>query len=369
MQMFGSGKTHDGQQFNAILNIDEDLPNEAMVHVWGDSIREAILFNIEKAADQWELSPKVFYSDSEHGLFAPIIPDEKLKALLPARAHLRWEGNFLTGNWYLDDTRRGQVAFQMPLADKDLELPQLKVHTCDNWDDFKRWAGNARAEHNLEAYRGHGSNAFQLSTTLHRTGRVRLERYCHGELNEFHSHAEAVLGLRLDLSKTDDYSTVLGLAQHHGLPTPLLDWTKSPYIAAFFAFADAVEHKSARPGVTHVRVFALSKRFIKETSPAVITVPHLQPYVCCLSIAPRHNARLYAQQGLFIVTNVNDMALFIRLKEKSEGIPALYAVDIPVSCAAEALEDLAFMGLTAATLFPGMDGVGRMLRTRMLAKR
>jgi hypothetical protein len=44
----------------------------------------------------------------------------------------------------------------------------------------------------------------------------------------------------------------------------------------------------------------------------------------------------------------------------------LFAADVPASAAAEALNDLAFMGLTASTLFPGLDGVGRMTKLNML---
>jgi hypothetical protein len=164
------------------------------------------------------------------------------------------------------------------------------------------------------------------------------------------------------------YATLLGLAQHHGLPTPLLDWTTFPYIAAFFAFSDAIESLETRPNESHVRVYGLTQDFVNQSTPPAVVLPYIKPYLAFCSISPRHNPRLYAQQGQFLVTNIADVERFLCFQEERYGKKILVAADIPVTCANEALNDLQFMGLTAATMFPGLDGVCRMMKHAMLFK-
>jgi FRG domain len=365
-QQFGQIETGGGVA-EAMLCIDADRPSEIMLHCYGAGTTPvAALFEATKSGCRLDLTPKLIYRlDNGEGLYLPpTLSEEELKWRDHARAFLTEAAGSFHGEWTGPDGKHGRMRFA------DVQTPgQLQARKCRSWKSFKEWASEVRTKSDAVCFRGHGNKAFRLQSTLHRAGRRRLERYCADELPDFTHHAEATLGLRLNLSDSADYSTVLGLAQHHGLPTPMLDWTGSPYVAAYFAFADALESASARPSATHVRVFALARRFVENTSPPLVTVPKVRPYVASLSISARNNPRLYAQRGRFLVTNVADLEGYLRFLEKNIGERFLFAADVPIACAAEALEDLEFMGLSAATLFPGLDGVCRMMKHQMNFKR
>lgn len=363
--MFGTVDTAQGKAC-AMLCIDADRPTEYMIQTWGkDMPSMAILADAEEKADGVHLKGRWLFRSLENGaLHLPHLNDDEVARVQGMRARLtRMDDGALSGTWTAIDGKQGGLSFSDPPVAASFEPYQ-----CKDWTDFKRWASEVRTEHSAGLYRGHGNSAYRLTTTLHRAGRHRLDRYCAEPLVQFHAEAEAVLGMRFNMSDGSDYATVLGLAQHHGLPTPLLDWTTSPYVAAFFAFADALDSPAAQSPVAKVRIYALTKEFVSRTSPVVVVLPVAPAYVASLSIAPRHNVRLRAQQGHFLVTNVADVEAWIRQMEVDLNARYLYAADVPASCAREALEDLSFMGLTAATMFPGLDGVGKTIRHAMTFK-
>lgn len=364
MQLFGNIGLVQGNA-NAMLCLDSDRPHEAIISWFGEGVPPgAMLVDASRDEATWQLVPKRLYRVNDGGglIEDPLLRPEEREALAGLNAFGTYDETHIKGEWRDSQGGGGTMLFHGP------SIAPLKRNeiTVDSWEAFKGWASRARRD-GFSWFRGHGDCRFSLSTTLHRAGRYRLERYCNEHLVQFVSHAETVLKTRFSLSDLDDYSTILGLAQHHGLPTPMLDWTESPYVAAFFAFTDALENAANREASTHVRIYGLSQGFVERTSPNVIVLPRPDPYVASLSITARHNPRLYAQQGRFLVTNVGDLERYIYLIEELEAATFLTSVRVPVAYAVEAIDDLRFMGLTAANLFPGLDGVCRMLKHSMRA--
>jgi hypothetical protein len=372
LQQLGTIQTPDGV-LNSMICFDDDRPNEAMVHAWrgdGATPPTAALFAIEWDAPRRkaQMVPRVRYVPHKNNMEitpAQLNPEQATEFYGFQGSLFVQKNGSIRGTWAHVNGKKGTFRYRAPSADDE----RVKATLCPDWESFKQWATAARDTHGVGIFRGHGDRNFRLVTTLHRQGRTRLERYCGDTLHQFRAHAEAVLGMRINPGDGDDYSMLLGLAQHHGLPTPLLDWSDSPYIAAFFAFADALESASVRPKATHVRIYAISQEFIVAGTLASVVLPFMTPYVCPLAISGRNNPRLYAQQGKFLVTNVADLEHYLCLMQRARGRNDLIAADVPIACAGEALQDLKFMGLTASTMFPGLDGVCRMMRHEMSFRR
>jgi hypothetical protein len=75
------------------------------------------------------------------------------------------------------------------------------------------------------------------------------------------------------------------------------------------------------------------------------------------------NERMIPQQAASMITNIDDIESFIRTKEVG-GKKYLWAIDLPVGERKRVIRELAYMSITAGSLFPGLDGACEELAER-----
>lgn len=258
--------------------------------------------------------------------------------------------NKLVGTYKTDTDREGSVS--LVRASGTCELTHVENIT---WIDFK--ARLARHVNDGFVYRGMPNNTWGLRTSFHRTGRSDLLRYFRDDVPRLYRHVHALTGLRFDLGRNDDVGALLYLAQHHGFPTPLLDWSYSPYVAAYFAFQAEVQ-----PGCDHVRIYVFDRlRWCSDTfqSPWFQTQGLTITYHELLASG---NKRAMPQQAVTTLSNLDFMEYMFAHAARGEDKPYLSAYDIPISERSHVLADLRLMGITAGSLFPDLDGVCRELK-------
>src|SRR3972149_2856272 len=217
------------------------------------------------------------------------------------------------------------------------------------WDRYKSMVSQLARNHAYYYCRGHVNENWKLQTSFHRSATVTgisLEDYRKTVIPELRYHICAQTNEIINLQNPEEFGAFLALLQHHGFPTPLLDWTLSPYIAAYFAFREVNE---TAPQSDNVKIFIFDY------------IGVFRPYA-------KYNPRLIPQQGVFTVTNVDDMEDYIFRRSTEVSKQFLYTALLSVKEKPHVMRELNLMGISEMSLFPSVEGICRAMKARFFCQ-
>jgi hypothetical protein len=176
---------------------------------------------------------------------------------------------------------------------------------------------------------------------------------------------------------------MFALAQHCGVPTRLLDWSRFPMVAAYFAVRDVAMARTKRPGVWSVSgndpcaVWAVDLDFLRAMMSVARTNKAVDPAVYVVTAPSATNPNLAAQGGLFTLVQPRsgdphpipdlDSAATAMAKHAPHGWdrwPILVKFVLPANQVRVALRMLHAEGVTAAMVKPGIAGVVEAMREK-----
>jgi hypothetical protein len=227
------------------------------------------------------------------------------------------------------------------------------------WAQFKKFATNLEPDRFI--FRGQ-SMGHRLRTAFHRTRRKDLLLYLFKDVPMLHRVLTAQTRHLFDLNDPRQMGAFLNLAQHHGFPTPLLDWSHSPFVAAYFAFTG--DPRPSSDG-RKVRILMFDRREWAARYPQLQYLTLCRPHFSLLEALAIENERAIPQQSLSTVTNVDDIETYIRAREAETGYRFLRVFDLLRSERETVERELRLMGITAASMFPGLEGACTELKRRL----
>ena len=222
------------------------------------------------------------------------------------------------------------------------------------------------------AFRGNTSVRHRLETALSRLGPVSAGIEGH-LLRNFRKYAFGTI------PGDDTTWNWLALAQHHGLPTRLLDWSFSPFVAMHFATArpetfavdgviwmvDYVQTNRVLPPVLQDALReegsdVFTAELLARVAPSLEEFDRLaaEPFVLFLD-PPSLDARIVNQAALFSVMSSSRARLYEWLGSHPD---VCWKVIIPAELKWEIRDKLDQGNITERVLFPGLDGLSAWLR-------
>jgi hypothetical protein len=243
--------------------------------------------------------------------------------------------------------------------------PTYRKREFSSWENFKSSVrgelGGGGDVYKRYIFRGQGNAAWPLKSSFDRHYSTKQaasrDKLAKELIDDFYEECERFSAWRYDINDP----RVLAMAQHHGLPTRLLDWSFSPYVAAYFAFSWFMFENPAMEQRGNVAIWVLNRHEVERKAP--------KGQLQIVSVQDSENNRLGSQFGLFTYLKTNESSLEEYLTSDAVDLAhALTKLEVPRASAREALQDLILMGIHHATIFPGREGVAQTIKLRNLLR-
>jgi hypothetical protein len=253
---------------------------------------------------------------------------------------------------------------------------QLTILKAESWEDYKKITGEFSENW---VFRGQLNTDWILRNALERT---RFINYYHGIekvfLTEFKRGARNYLNRDELPEHTIEW---LALMQHHGAPTRLVDFSKSPFISAYFAFEQCNEE------VDKVAIWAINIHVIRTAAYNIIKekfgedlvgnknfinesvfekIFELDELSLIFPVEPfKMNRRYSIQQSIFVSTGNSKQPFMEQVEFLGDDIKkAMIRIEIPTGDKKSVIRDLIKMNINRASLFPDLDGYALSLKMK-----
>lgn len=259
-----------------------------------------------------------------------------------------------------------------------IEINKVRIYKCDTWENFisevrkPRFRPSDNGSYHFgkgALFRGHGDPAYKLSSTMERDISIKVmgddgpetmrslrslngldwyRGYCDDILTGFRARSYGLSDVSSDMSDIEAWS----VGRHFGLLSPYLDWTLSPFVAAFFALEEiykSFSHARAMYGKVvdgYVTVWGL-RQWDNLTVEGEFDLFYVNGQV---------GSRMRAQQGCFTCLFSKD---FVDVESYLHSVGKAHYLEryeLNKAAALEALYDLNLMNINYSTLFPGPVG-------------
>lgn len=256
----------------------------------------------------------------------------------------------------------------------------MKEIMINSWDELQNlifkdvWDESIKRYRSCYIYRGVSHKDFDLVPKLNRvcSHNLQLEDDL---LRNFKKYGSA------DLGGYQNFWQIVALAQHHGLPTRLLDWTYSPLVAAHFATCD-IEEYDHDGAIMCLNFDALNDQLpekmaniAREYNSKCFTIDMLNATVSNFKEVKQMSEKPFAfffEPASISDRIVNQYALFsvvsdssVLLSEILKDYPDLcMKIIIPKEVKLELRDKLDYINMSERFIYPGLDGICTWLTRR-----